>query len=276
MTSWTRAWRISSWAAGSALALACAKEEPIGAGSEESDTSDSDDASEDSDGGPGVAAETEAAAGATSPAAPGGSCTTLRREALGQVDATATAEVLVLEENAGERLLYIDASAGGFQGAAQQPYVYVDLANGVRVDVSDFAADSDTGWDLAFKRFTIRTNSADSGPGDGGAAAYEAAFGDLSASQVNESDFLVDDFIDDDTCETALGDPGIGGIWTPFAGWYLYDGTTMVLTPAPLVFAVRGADGVSLYQLAISDYYGTPEGGQGPVSGRYLVRYAPL
>jgi hypothetical protein len=86
----------------------------------------------------------------------------------------------------------------------------------------------------------------------------------------------IDDFIDEETCETVAGDPNIGGIATPFSSWYAYEEGTMIVTPLPVVYVVRGADGGQLYKVELLDYYATPDGGRGPVSGRFLLRYAPL
>jgi hypothetical protein len=266
--------------------LGCASEAPIEASADpeerdepnEDEESDDDDAPEDD--GP-ATPEEGVDAGVPEPAEPapanlGGNCSALRREALGSVDTVSTATVALVEESGGVRTLYVDASAGGFQNAANYPYVYVNLETATGLAIDDFAADESLDWDLAFKRFTIRTNGGDSGPGEGGAAPYDAAFQSFSLSEIDSSDLAVDDFIDDQTCDTFVGDEGVGGIWTAFSGWYAYEEGTMVLRPVPAVYVVRAADGVTHYELELLDYYGTPEGGQGQVSGRFLLRYARL
>jgi hypothetical protein len=137
-------------------------------------------------------------------------------------------------------------------------------------------AETSTGWDLAFKRFTIRTNSGDSGPGEGGAAPFEASFDRMTYDDVSRAALDGDYFIDEETCETIAGDPSIGGIATPFSSWYAYEEGTMVVTPVPYVYVVRSADGERLYKVELLDYYATPDGERGPVSARFLLRYAPL
>lgn len=59
----------------------------------------------------------------------------------------------------------IDAAAGGSANAKRNAFVYLDLDAGQKVAVDDFAAFSDTTWELAFKRVVIRSNSGDSGLG---------------------------------------------------------------------------------------------------------------
>jgi hypothetical protein len=43
----------------------------------------------------------------------------------------------------------LDATAGGAANSADQPYLYVDLRNGTRVDINDLEAWSSTQWDIA-------------------------------------------------------------------------------------------------------------------------------
>jgi len=182
-----------------------------------------------------------------------------------------------LENDAAPRVVYVDASAGGFQNAASYPYVYINLEQGKRVDITDLEADTSLDWDLAFKRFTIRTNSGDSGQGQGGAVAYEAEFEQVTSTTGAEAELDADDFVDDATCEPiAASSSGVEGIATPFSGWYSYDSSTMVLTPRNLVYVVRAAQRGTLYKLQISDYYASPAGRSGASSGRYRFTYQAL
>lgn len=62
----------------------------------------------------------------------------------------------------------IDARAGGFGAPADHPdnkYVYLDLDTDTILALTDAEAQSNTAWDLAFKRYDVRTNSGDAGPG---------------------------------------------------------------------------------------------------------------
>lgn len=50
----------------------------------------------------------------------------------------------------------------------------------------------------------------------------------------------------------------------------------MTVSPKDGVYVVRGADGANLYKIEIVDYYANPDGTPGAVSGRYVLRVAPL
>jgi hypothetical protein len=200
-----------------------------------------------------------------------GACDTVTSEIVGRVDAV-TAGAVILESSAAPRLLYVDAVAGGFQTAASNPYVYVNLEQGARVDETDVSATSTTSWDLAFKRFSILTNGGDSGSGQGKALALDATFDEVTRDNVDLSALQVDDFVDDESCEP-LGDGTAAGV---FAIWYDYASDTMVLTPRPIVFVVQSGDGQSLYKLQILDYYASAEGGSGLSSGRFRLQYEAL
>jgi hypothetical protein len=188
------------------------------------------------------------------------------------VDKVATGEVLVVKEEGGVKTLYIDASAGGQQAAPENPRVYVDLAAGKRVDVTDPQASQSGDWDLALKRAVVFSNSGDAGPGEGGAvflggkAFDQVVSGD--AEGVTQEAFVSEDCIPSlDPMQTVL---------TTFSGWYSYNETTHQLNPEAGVFVVRGAKG-ALYKVEIVGYYGKPDGStDGMSGGRYVLRVAGL
>ena len=166
----------------------------------------------------------------------------------------------------------IDATAGGFAAAKDNPWVYVRLSDAVQVAVTDPEADGSLEWDLALKRDVIRTNGGDSGPGSAGAARTTNAFAGVTSADVTGATFAVDDFLDAQ-CE-ALTDP-TGKPLTAMADWYDYDSGAMTLSPKPLTFIVRAADGQTHYKLEIVDYYLTPEAGP-KLSANYTIRVAAL
>jgi hypothetical protein len=262
---------------GTVLGLcACASDPALVPGSDSNAASSIDKAASDA-----AAPEASTSSGApqsSSSVAPvvQGGCNTVRKEALGQVNTRSNAQVIILEQDAQETLLYVDASAGGFQNSAANPYVYLRLNDHQKLTITDLEADSSSDWDLAFKRFTIRTNSADSGPGRGGAIALAASFEDVVLNRVDTTELLTDDFVDDATCDIAPGDQGVGGVWTPFSGWYDYHEADMTLWPTDAIYVVRSANADAYFKLQILDYYATPEGKQGQVSARFLLRYAKL
>jgi hypothetical protein len=125
----------------------------------------------------------------------------------------------------------IDANAGGSQDAADNPFVYVSLATNERVDIDDHQSLESDQWDLAFKRFIIRTNSADSGPGDVAVAKVsDTSFADVSSAPSDSGEYA-QDISYTDQCDPIL-DP-IGTLYTAFnhlnddnptgsASWYEY------------------------------------------------------
>ena len=201
-----------------------------------------------------------------------GSCQAALRQTIGLVEASSAAEVVIVEEAAGERLLYIDASAGGFGMEDETPWVYVSLESGARVDLTDVEALESAAWDLAFERFLVRTNSADSGPGRGGALRVALPFESVDASTLGNRELPADVWFDEE-CNLTLDDSGAPV--TTFSGWSEYDQATHVLSPAAVTFLVSGGTG-KLFKVAIVDYYGTKTGASGNTAGRYLLRVAPL
>lgn len=245
--------RISALAAFS-LATACSDSEASSEGAEENGTTQG--TSEDP--GPAWAA-----------------CSTVREELLAQVDRVSEGAVSVVTETGETRVLYVDASAGGFQAAAENAATYVNLERAERVDVTDFEADSSRDWDLAIKRILIRTNGGDSGVGEGASEIFAAEFDEVTSADIDAAALAPDWFLDHETCEATV-DPALGGIVTPLSDWYQYEEGTMIVTPKPAVLVVQSADGERLYKLSILDYYADPTGETGLVSGRYLVEYSEL
>jgi heme-binding HmuY-like protein len=163
----------------------------------------------------------------------------------------------------------VDATAGGLDGAADNPYIYLDLAAGARVDITDVDALESSAWQIAFKRSSIRINGGDSGPAGVTAAAVDAA----TLEEVTEapaSGFATDDWADDQCNFIGLdsGEPA-----TAFGFWYDYDDQTHVVTPKAQVWIVRQADGTD-YKLRIETYYGDEAN---PMRGGiYRMAWAPL
>jgi hypothetical protein len=198
------------------------------------------------------------------------SCTAARDALLTPVDMVSPGAVSSVAST-GE--IYVDASAGGINGAATHPRVYISLATGMAVAVTDVTAQQSTAWDLAIKRPVIFVNGGDGGPGDG--ASYflpNRDFATVTAADVASATLVTESFFDSQ-CNPVL-DP-TGEVETTFSIWYNYDSVTHMLSPAPGTFIVRGATDI-LYKVAIDNYYGTSTGGTGTAGGRYLLRIAKL
>lgn len=68
-------------------------------------------------------------------------------------------------DDAGVFTAEIDASAGGSEASANNPFVYISLDRGDKEELTDIESLGDANWTLAFRRTIVRVNSADSGPG---------------------------------------------------------------------------------------------------------------
>jgi hypothetical protein len=113
------------------------------------------------------------------------------------------------------------------------------------------AADSaSTAWDLAFRGTTILVNGGASGPGEGGALVLADTTFEAVVEAPPAEAYAVDRGTAND--ETAI--PGGAG-----NGWYAYDVASGVVSPRPVVIAVRAADGRYAKVEVLSYYRGAPE-----------------
>lgn len=199
------------------------------------------------------------------------SCSGALRQALGLVDEVSSATVVTISSGA-ELVLFVDASAGGLGGQDDFPWVYISLATGEAVALSDLEALESNAWDLAFKRFVVRTNSGDSGPGQGGALRVGLPWDSIDGNTQGDRMLSTESWFDQD-CNLTTDDQG--ELVTTFTGWSEYDQATHVLAPADVVYLVQGAGGAR-YKLAILDYYANPDGSSGRTAGRYKLRVAAL
>jgi hypothetical protein len=161
----------------------------------------------------------------------------------------------------------IDATAGG-DASADNPYIYIDLVGGTKVEIDDVAALDSSAWDLAFKRSSIRTNGGDSGTGGVEVALVEGATIDEVTEAPADDLFAADDWVSDD-CQFQT-DTGLEPA-SAFGAWYDYDKPGgHVLTPWPNVYVVRTHKG-DLYKLAIESYYDDDD-----TPAIYSLVWAPL
>lgn len=145
----------------------------------------------------------------------------------------------------------IDATAGGLAGAADRPYIYVDLLGGTKAAINDLDARTAGTWDVALKRSSLRINGGDSGSGGRQVAVVQAAtLGAVTAGPA--SGYADDDFSSDD-CMLATN-PG-GEPVSAFGEWYAYDTGTHVVTPKPEIYVVERMDGTRT-AFRVDAYYG--------------------
>lgn len=216
-----------------------------------------------------------AAGDAGADAAEGGNttgCTSARKQLLTPVDKTSTGEVSIVSDTNGAKLIYVDASAGGQQKAPTNPRVYLDLAAGTAVAVTDVSATTSTAWDLAVKRAVIYTNGGDAGPGQGSAVLINKSFASVTAADADAATPAKEAFFDAD-CNPSL-DP-TGAVMTTFSDWYDYDQVTNIPAPKDVTYVVTGGVGTR-YKVAITSYSAQPDGGAGQSTGFFLFKVAPL
>lgn len=203
----------------------------------------------------------------------GGSCSSARAQLLGSVDSVSDGTVTVLDTTSGVMTVYVDASAGGPAGAATHPWLFLSLATGSKVSVTDVTSTSSTDWDLALKRPVIYTNDGDGGPGQGGAVLVAKDFDAVTAADATGVTFGTEELFDAD-CNPNV-DP-TGAAMTTFSTWYDYDPSTHGLTPAAGTWLVHGGKG-ALYKVKLQTYYGAPDGGvSSGGGGAYVLKIGAL
>ena len=160
----------------------------------------------------------------------------------------------------------IDASAGGAEQAASNAYVYLDLVAGKKVGSGDIEAQKARTWDIAFKRWQIKINSGDSGPG----GVVSAPVGGVELSQVTQAPvggYVEDDYFDAG-CQLSLD--GNNGLRTALSDWYEYNFITHQLAPKKQVYVLKRRDGQGSIKLQLTGYY------KGSTAGIFTVRWAFL
>lgn len=147
----------------------------------------------------------------------------------------------------------IDASAGGYNQAANNPWVYIRFtAEGAeRVDIDDETALESADWDMSLRRYLVRLNGGDSGPSCVGAAAM-LGFEYPELIEVPEGiTFQMDNFYTDD-CGFINDSSGLeGSPQVAMSPWWEYPGC-VATTGTP--FLLQQADGHVL-KLVIESYY---------------------
>jgi hypothetical protein len=163
----------------------------------------------------------------------------------------------------------VDAQAGGLQGAADNPYVYLDLKAGTKVALNDLDARNSMMWDIALKRPSLRVNGGDSGTGGRKLAVVQAGMlAQVTAAPA--SGYNVDDFADANCTLVQLpaGEPK-----SAFGEWYDYDTNTHKVTPKAEVYVIERPDG-SHTALRLVQYYRDPATMMG--GGLYTVEWKQL
>lgn len=147
----------------------------------------------------------------------------------------------------------VDATAGGYQQAANNPFVYMRFdADGLtHVEIDDETALDSQEWHIAARRFIIRLNGGSSGPSCVGARTFpEMSYDDLTEEPAGTTYFMDDYYSGDCTIiNDSSGLPGspqvVLGPW-----WHYQDCVATTGVPA----LIQLEDG-RLVKLLVEAYY---------------------
>lgn len=186
------------------------------------------------------------------------------------IDEVSTGAVTVTQVGNVTRAI-VDASAGGTVGYGEKPFVYLDLATGTKVAITDVESYHSTDWDLAIKRYVVRINGGDSGPGGVEAAIVEnkTSLDQVTMAPAGAS-FQTDDWA---TADCQLREGPIGEPETAIGMWYAYDVDTSRIVPNEWVILLTLRDG-STRKLRIVTYYG--DAGNANRGAVYQLEWADL
>ncbi len=155
----------------------------------------------------------------------------------------------------------IDATAGDENTFGENPFVYVDLVLRKKVEISDVQAQKSTNWDIAFKRWQIKINGGDSGPGYTLLSRVDAA-GLADVTDAPSGPYHTDAYFDS---QCGLISDWLGGLGTALSDWYDYDMKLHHLVPKKEVIVLTRRDGQGHIKLQLNDYY------KGDTSGYYSL-----
>jgi hypothetical protein len=158
----------------------------------------------------------------------------------------------------------IDATAGGFESATQNPWVYVKFTDdgAERVNLNDEKALESLDWDLAARRFVLRLNGGTSGPSCVGAMPFLEKSYEEVTEVPDDAIYALDDFYTSD-CTIINEASGLeGSPQVALSKWWHYpigpSGGCVATTGVP--FLVQLADG-HVIKLVVEQYYLTGQAG---------------
>lgn len=174
----------------------------------------------------------------------------------------------------------VDARAGGYNEAANNPWVYVRFTRdgAERVDLDDESALESMGWDMALRRFIVRLNGGSSGPSCVGAAALLESDYDALETIPDGMVYVADDYYTDD-CTIVNDSSGLpGSPQVSLGSWWEYEGCVQT-TGVPHL--VELSDG-HVIKLRVEAYYAEDQdecndnGSPGSDSGVFTLRWQYL
>ena len=184
------------------------------------------------------------------------------------IDTVSTGAVTITDDplTSGVYLAEIDATAGGGSNYGKNPFVYLDLIGRKKVEIDDVTSRKSRDWDIAFKRWQIKLNSGDSGPGTVTIQRVENRT--LPDVKMAPGGTYAEDLYFDEKCDVQL-DP-IGGLATVVSDWYGYEAGTNRLVPKTEVWVLKRRDGKGHIKLQLLQYYKGMAGGNFQLTWSYL------
>jgi hypothetical protein len=134
--------------------------------------------------------------------------------------------------------------------------------------ITDVQARDSKDWDIGLKRYIIKINSGDSGPG-GVTVATVANRALEDVTQAPDRGYQEDRYFDENCM---VFKDAIGGLATAMSDWYSYNTDTMVLTPLKNTFVLKRRDGRGHIKMQIMRYYDA----MGRNGGTYTIRWSFL
>lgn len=175
---------------------------------------------------------------------------------------------------------YVDASAGGYNDATNNPWVYLKFteAGAERVDIDDESSLTSMDWDMSVRRFIVRLNGGSSGPSCVGATGLlEQSYADVT-SVAEGTEFYQDDYYTSD-CTIKNDSSGLpDSPQVALGAWWTYPGC---VATSEVPFLIQLADGHVL-KLVVESYYGeeqadcNDDGSSNASGGFYYFRWQML
>ena len=184
------------------------------------------------------------------------------------------------EQDGDDFITYIDASAGGYQNASSNPWVYIKFTpNGAeKVEIDDESALESMDWDLSMRRFILRLNGGSSGPSCVGAATFlESTYADLN--EVPDGlNFMVDQYYTSD-CTLINDSSGLpDNPQVALGAWWTYPGCVATSLFPHLIQLANG----SVIKMVVEAYYGSDQDNcnenesPGSDSAKFTIRWTYL
>ena len=171
----------------------------------------------------------------------------------------------------------VDASAGGYNAASSNPWVYVKFTtDGLeKVEIDDETALESMDWDLSLRRFILRLNGGSTGASCVSSVSFlENTYEGLTEVPEGVS-YIEDNFYTED-CTIINDSSGLpGSPQVALAPWWSYDGCVQT-TKVPHL--IQLADG-SIVKMVVEAYYESGQedcnSGVGPGNGSaiYTLRW---